>query len=134
MLLNVEDHQIRFLICKLCVVFGLSFKKLLPYWNDFTVCGPEFHYWYNSEVVVVRACYGHVWSEMHCFLCCCQYITYRNKKDIASMVCRQLLPCYVKHGKCYLWFGEFESFFTAYQISSEWKLLDFFTLQISPVN
>lgn len=68
-----------------------SFKNLLPYWNYFTVCGPEFHYWYNSKVVAIWACYGHAWSELHCFLCSCQYVAYRNKKDRAFMVYRQVL-------------------------------------------
>lgn len=64
----------------------------------------------GTTVVVIWACYGHVWSEMHCFLCCCQYITYRNKKTQLLWSTDNFYCWYMKHGKCYLWFGGFQSF------------------------
>lgn len=113
--MNVEDGQVRFFFFswKLCAVLGFAFKKLLPYFDYFSISGPEFHYWYDSEMVATWAWQGCFGSEMDYFLCYRQYITYRNKRKTAFTVYRHLLlsiPTMINYTrKCYLCFGGFQS-------------------------
>lgn len=57
--LNVEDGQVSVCVAffffnwKLCAALGYPFKTLLPYFDYFSISGPEFHYWHDSEMVTI---------------------------------------------------------------------------------
>lgn len=135
MFLSVEDHQVRFFFCKLCVVLGFLFKKLLPYWN----------YWLWARISLLvqewSGCYLSlswtclIWTALFSMLLSGHNLQEQKRHSFYGLQTSSAVDIWnMLSVTCGL---EDFSHYIEYQISSEWKfggLVFFSTQQIPPIN